>query len=279
MAEQLTKMQKFKRFVKRNATPTWAKRFSYQVISFLLSITLVIGVISYAFNKSYLGRKLILVDGFTITAHTGAFNTPDNSLEYINKAIENDVDILEVDVRQRPDGTVVIGHDIIINNKDGIVLEEVFNKVKGTGILINLDVKEIRALEGLYNLIVSNAMLDSVFLTGINVLEVDSVKKNCPGVEYYLNYSPSRIKIFAEDYQKKLIQLLDDTGAVGINCQYQYASKTLSDTLHKNGYKLSVWTIDKKRHMIRTMSVHPDNVTTHYVTELNDLIVEWNKNK
>lgn len=277
MAEQLTKMQKFKKFVKRNATPTWAKRFSYQVISFLISIALVFGVINYAFNKSYLERKLILVDGFTITAHTGAFNTPDNSMEYINKAIENDVDILEIDVRQRPDGTLVIGHDIIITNRDGIEVEEIFKKIKGTGILINLDIKEVRTLKALHDLILATGMSDSVFLTGINILETDAVKKNCPGIEYYLNYTPSRIKIFAEDYQKRLLKLLDDSGAIGINCSYQYVSKTLSDTLHKNGYKLSVWTVDKRRHMIKILSAHPDNITTHNVAELDELITGWNK--
>ena len=31
---------KFKRFLKRNMTPTWAKHFSYQVISFIISVFL-----------------------------------------------------------------------------------------------------------------------------------------------------------------------------------------------------------------------------------------------
>lgn len=277
MAEQLTKMQKFKRFIKRNATPTWAKRFSYQVLSFLLSIALVAGVITYAFNKSYVERRLSLVDGFTITAHTGAFNTPDNSLAYIDTAIENKVDILEIDVRQRPDGTLVIGHDIIINNKDGVEVEEVFKKVKDTGILINLDIKETRTLKTLRDLVLEYDMLDTVFLTGINMIDVKSVKENFPEVSYYLNYSPSRLKIFAEDYQQKLLKTLEETGAVGINCSYQYASQTLADVLHKNGYKLSVWTIDKHRHMIRTLSLHPDNITTHNVNELKALINEWQR--
>lgn len=277
MAEQLTKMQKFKRFVKRNATPTWAKRFSYQVISFLLSIALVAGVITYAFNKSYVERKLYLVKGFTITAHSGAFNTPDNSMDYIDKAIEQKVDILEIDVRQRPDGTLVMGHDIVITNKDGVEVEEVFKKVKDTGILINLDIKEVRTLKTLRELVEKYDLLETVFLTGINILEVDAVKKDFPQVAYYLNYSPSRIKIFTEDYQTKLLKLLDDTGAIGINCSYQYASQTLSEVLHKNGYKLSVWTVDQKRHMIRTLSIHPDNITTHNVAELNQLIDNWKK--
>lgn len=277
MAEQLTKMQKFKRWLKRNATPTWAKRFSYQVFSFILSVILVIGVITYAFNKSYIERNLTLVEGFTITAHTGAFNTPDNSMAYIEKAIEQKVDILEFDVRQRPDGTLVMSHDIVINNKDGDEIEDVLKMVKGTGILINLDIKETRTLPALKELVLENDMLDSVFLTGINTIDVKSVKKDFPEVAYYLNYSPSRIKIFAEDYQKKLLKLLEDTGAVGINCSLQYASQTLSDTLHKNGYKLSVWTVDKKRNMIRVLSLNPDNITSHNVNELRELISSWNK--
>ena len=44
--------QKFKRFLKRNMTPTWAKHFSYQVISFIISVFMVIGVAEYAVTKS-----------------------------------------------------------------------------------------------------------------------------------------------------------------------------------------------------------------------------------
>ena len=89
MAQPQSRWVRFKRFLKRNMTPTWAKHFSYQVFSFLVSVAMVIGVANYAITRSYDERKLTFVEGFTITAHTGAFNTNQNSLEAVQAAIDN----------------------------------------------------------------------------------------------------------------------------------------------------------------------------------------------
>lgn len=277
MAEKISKKEKFKKFLKRNMTPLWAKRFSYQVISFLISVALVIGVASYAFEKSYDERRLTFVDGFTITAHTGAFDTVDNTVDSVQKSIDKNVEILEIDIRQRPDGTVVMGHDIITTNNDGTEVTAVFRMIKETDILVNLDIKETKVLSSLHELIVEYDLLDQVFLTGIEPHQTKAVKENCPDVAYYINYKPSRIKIFSDDYQQKIIKLLEDTGAIGINCQFSYASRTLSDILHKEGYKLSVWTVDNKRAIKRMLVSKPDNITSHNPDLVKETIDNWGK--
>lgn len=269
--------KKFKRFLKRNMTVTWAKHFSYQVFAFLVSVAMIVGVADYAFTKSYDEMELTFVDGFTITAHSGAYNTEDNSMEYINAAIENKAQVLEVDIRQRPDGKVVMGHDIITTNNDGTEIEEVFELVSKTDILINLDIKETKALSTLHDLIVQYNLTEQVFLTGIEQNQVDKVKESCPGIAYYINCQPSRFKIFSDDYQKKIIAMLEETGGVGINCNYVYSSGTLANVLHNNGYKLSVWTVDKERHIKRALSNKPDNITTHSPADVQRVIDTWGK--
>ena len=278
MPQKISKREKFKKFLKRNMTPTWAKHFSYQVFSFLVSVAMIVGVASYAFEKSYDERKLTFVDGFTITAHTGAFDTPDNTLESVQAAIDNNVDVFEIDVRQRPDSTIVMSHDIVVTNTDGVEVSEAFDMIKNTDILLNLDIKETKCLKLLHDLLVDYGMLDRVFLTGIESFQADDVIENCPDVDFYINYTPSRIKIFSEDYQNKLIKMLDEKGAVGINCNHRYASLTLSNVLHDNGYKLSVWTVDKRREMKRALVNKPDNITTHNCNELNEVIASWGNN-
>lgn len=278
MPQKISKREKFKKFLKRNMTPTWAKHFSYQVFSFLVSVAMIIGVASYAFEKSYDERKLTFVDGFTITAHTGAFDTPDNTLESVQAAIDNNVDVFEIDVRQRPDSTIVMSHDIVVTNTDGVEVSEAFDMIKNTDILLNLDIKETKCLKLLHDLLVDYGMLDRVFLTGIESFQADDVIENCPDVDFYINYTPSRIKIFSEDYQNKLIKMLDEKGAVGINCNHRYASLTLSNVLHDNGYKLSVWTVDKRREMKRALVNKPDNITTHNCNELKEVIASWGNN-
>ena len=178
MAEKVSRWQKFKRFLKRNMTPTWAKHFSYQVISFLLSVCLVVGVMGYAVNKSYDERTLSFVQGFTVTAHTGAFDTPENSLESVRAAVANNVEIIEIDIRQRPDKTLVISHDIVVMNNEGTPLSEVFALLQQDDCLINLDIKETRTLDQLHDMLVEYNLLSRAFLTGIDELNANAVNES-----------------------------------------------------------------------------------------------------
>lgn len=277
MPNQTSRWKRFKRFLKRNMTPLWAKRFSYQVFSLIVSVAMVFGVANYAFNKTYEETELTFMEDFTITAHTGAFNTDDNSIESVEKAIEAGADVVEVDVRQRPDGTVVMGHDIITTNNAGIELYKAFEIIAPSKIMVNLDVKDIKCLIALRELVVQYNLKERVFMTGIETYQTDSVKDSCPDIPYYINYTPSRIKIFSEDYQEKIIELLKETGALGINCNHRYSSKTLSNLLHNNGYKLSVWTVDKKYNMKRVLVNQPDNITTREFNLLKEVIRDWGK--
>lgn len=279
MAEKISKWKRFKRFLKRNMTPTWAKHISYQIFSFLVSVAMIIGVADYAVTKSYDERKLSFVDNFTVTAHTGAYDTPMNSLEFVKTAIENNAQVIEVDVRQRPDGTVVLSHEIVVTNNDGLPLEDVMPYLeKAVNVQINFDIKETRTLDSLYELIVEYNVLNRSFLTGIEQINVKAVKQsNCASMNYYLNCKPSKIKIFSDDYRQKIIKLLEDTGAIGINCNYTYAGSQLSNLLHKKGYKLSVWTIDTKKAAKKMLVIKPDNITTKNPDMIDSVIKNWGK--
>lgn len=279
MAEKSSSWLKFKKFLKRNMTPTWAKHFAYQVVSFIISVALVIGVASYAITKSYEERTLRFVNGFTITAHTGSFDTAPNSLEGMQVILNNNVDIIEFDVRQRPDKTLVMAHDLIVTNSDGVELTEVFALLaQSKDVKINLDIKEIRVLDDLYKLLAEYGLYERAFLTGIEQNQVKAVKESaCSDMEYYLNYKPSRLSIFSDDYQAKLVDILEETGAVGINCHYSHAGGQLSEFLHSKGYKLSVWTVDDKRSMKRMLVIKPDNITTKEHDMLLEIINNWEK--
>lgn len=278
MAENLSKWVKFKKFLKRNMTPTWAKHVSYQIFAFLVSVAMVIGVADYAVTKTYDERKLSFVEGFTITVHTGAYGTEMNSIEFVENAIKNNAQIIELDIRQRPDHTVVMSHDLVVTNNDGVVLQDALSLLKDTDIQINLDIKETRVLNSLYQLLVENNLVERSFLTGIEVINVKAVKESdCANMDYYLNYKPIRTKIFFDEYRQKLIDLLEETGAIGINCNYKYANSQLSTLLHKKGYKLSVWTVDKERNARKMLVIKPDNITTKDPDMIVNVIHNWGK--
>lgn len=258
-------------------TPLWAKRFTYQVLSFIIAVAMVAGVAMYAFYKTYEDRTLSFADDFTITAHSGAYGMPDNSTEFVQAVIDHHVDVIELDICQRLDGTVVLGHDIITTNFDGVELSAVFEMIQASDLRVNLDIKDMRALAGLYELIKKYNLADRVFLTGIETYQAKTAAEMCPGIPYYINYKPSRISIFSEDYQEKILQVLEETGAIGINCNHVYASRTLSILLHEHGYKLSEWTVDRTYEMKRALVNSPDNITTHDVDKLKSMIDNWGK--
>ncbi len=279
MAEKVSKWVKLKRFLKRNMTPTWAKHFGYQVFAFAVSVAMVVGVADYAVTKSYDERELSFVEGFTITAHTGAYDTAMNTIEFIEAAIKNNPQIIELDIRRRPDETVVMSHDFVVTNNDGVELEEAFKLLKDTDIKINLDIKETRVLNSLYKLLLKYNLVERSFLTGIETTDVKAVKESdCAMMDYYLNYMPIRSKTFFDDYRQKLIDLLEETGAIGINCNYKYANSQLSSLLHKKGYKLSVWTVDSERTAQKMLVIKPDNITTKNPRMIDDVINNWGNN-
>ncbi len=268
-----SRWEKIKRFLKHNITPSWARHFAYQVFAFIISVAMVIGVATYAIDKSYDERTLKFTDSFTITAHAGAFNTEENSLESIHAAIDNNVNAVEIDIRRRPNDTVVMSHDIVVTNNDGIELSEVLKLIQDTDIILNLDIKETRTLNNLYDLLLEYDMINRAYLTGIETASVRTLQESkCRDIPFYLNYQPSRTQIFGDDYKQKLLDILEETGAIGINCNYSYASSTLSNLMHDNGYKLSVWTVNNKYSMRRMLVIGPDNITTKEYDKLLNLI-------
>lgn len=278
MAEKVSKWVKFKRFLKRNMTPTWASHFGYQCFALIVSVLMVVGVADYAVTKTYDQLELTFMDDFTITVHTGAYNTQMNSIDSVKVAIDNNAKIIEVDIRQRPDGTVVMAHDLVVTNNDGVPFEEIVPLLKGTDVRINLDIKETRVLNNLHKILAENELLEQSFLTGIETINVKAVKESdCADMEYYLNYMPSRSRVFFDEYRTKLIDLLNETGAVGINCNYKYANSQLSSLLHKNGYKLSVWTVNTERRAKKMLAIKPDNITTKEPQMIENVIENWGK--
>ena len=188
--------------------------------SFLVSVAMVIGVANYAITRSYDERKLTFVDGFTITAHTGAFHTNPNSLEAVQAAIDHQVEVMEIDVRQRPNGILVMAHDLVVKNSDGVPLADAFALLEPTAIRLNLDIKETKVLGALHDLLVEYNLYDRVFLTGLEVWNMNAVKAStCRDLPYYLNYIPSRFQIFSADYQQRLLKILEESGAIGLNSE------------------------------------------------------------
>lgn len=216
---------------------------------FLLSIVLAGSVSAFA--------------QMTVTAHSGAYGTEDNSLEYIRTALDNDADVLEFDVRTRPDGSLAMSHDTIMSNDEGVLIEEVLRMIKGKRTRVNLDIKQGDVIGRVCALACRLGMRDQVFMTGVGRKWYNIAKKENHGVKYYLNYSFDEDKP-VEDLAALAVMMrhLHNSGAIGINCSHEYASQMMSDMLHKEGYLLSLWTINKDEDIQRVLPLSPDNITS-----------------
>ncbi|MGN1418020.1 MAG: glycerophosphodiester phosphodiesterase [Acutalibacteraceae bacterium] len=232
------------------------------------------GVKIYAVNKDYNSGNFNFSENFTVTAHTGSMDTAENSLESIEKAIEVGADIVEFDVRFRPDGTAVMAHDEVKTNDGGMPIEEAMKLLSkdGVNIKVNLDVKEMTCLEEIQNLVQKYQMSERVFFTGVSQELVPIVQEKCPEISYYLNCAPKKNKLDDEQYQAELLDLLKQTGAVGINCNYKKSNGCLAKLLHENGYLLSVWTVDSVFQMKKAIISEADNITTRNPDLLIDLV-------
>lgn len=277
MIEKQSKFKRLKRQLRRGMTPTWFAHVAYQTFAFLVSVAMIFGVATYAFTKSYEESELNLPNDFIISTRAETFEVDNDSVPYISAIINSGVELCEFDVHSRPNKTLVVSQELVVTNNDGLELAKVFELLKDKNVKINLNVRVAIDLKELKRLITEYDMQDYVIITGIEIYQVDSAKENFDDIEYYLNYMPGRMKIFGEDYQQKLVELLHSSGAVGINSPYAYAGARLSEVLHENGYKLAVTGVNDSIKMKRILVTSPDMISTDDYYELKDLIDNWYK--
>lgn len=218
--------------------------------------------------------KVTLPEGFTVTAHSGCEGTPDNSLEYIEKALALQVPVLEVDVCVRNDGTPVLLHAQTAGDGEGVLLEDALRRIAEASAFarVNLDLKAFTNIPGVYDVLVRTGMLSRCFFTGVTAEHTQLVKIDAPGVPYYLNAELNRLRLEDRAYLEGLAHEVLRSGAVGLNCSCNYASKTLIDVFRKANLKVSFWTADNKFVQRNLLTMGPDNITTRRPVLLQALI-------
>lgn len=209
--------------------------------------------------------------GFTVTAHSGAFGTPENSLEFVERVLREDCDIIEMDVTFRPDGTPVILHCGSPAQNEGVPLAEALQRIAADPRLrMNLDLKSVANLPAVDALLKEYGLLGRAFYTGVDEAWTETVRSNS-AVPYYLNtgvsYAEKRSAARADRLAKKLLSL----GAVGLNTHYGNATPTVAAAMHANGLPVSLWTANTRAAMLRCLRLGADNITTRQPDQLKKL--------
>ena len=200
----------------------------------------------------------------TVTAHSGAFDTPDNSLVFLCTVLEKGCEILEMDVSFRPSGTPVMIHKESPAENEGVALEEAFALLaKDPEIKLNLDLKNISCLPSLEALLSDFGLKDRAFYTGVGKDWAETVRRTGT-LPYYLN---ADVPVFRRKNEKTLLSLAEEIkscGAIGLNCHYGNVTPETARVLHGAGLLLSVWTVNDERTAYRILACAPDNVTSRH---------------
>ena len=198
----------------------------------------------------------------TITAHSGAFDTPENSIEFIKKVLEEHCEIIEMDVTFRPDGTPVIIHSGSPKPTEGILLRDAFALIAADpAIQMNLDLKSVKNLPAVDELLDRYGLTERAFYTGVDADWAPIVKANSK-VPYYLNAS---VKPWKRSNPKALARLADKIaalGGVGINLHYDNCRPAMVTAFHEKGMPVSVWTVNDEKNAAKYAAMGVDNITT-----------------
>ena len=209
---------------------------------------------------------------FTITAHTGCENTPDNSIESIEKGVQCGADIVEFDIRFNENNFPVLSHDEPTGGE--VTLEQAFVKLSEyENLKVNLDIKCTDNLSAVQTLAKKYNLLGRAFYTGVFEEFVDAVKTDSPEIPYFLNITdvlpPDE---HTEEYLHSLVKKVKNSGATGINFHFGNASEKLVEVFHRNNLQVSIWTVNEVEDFKRIKKFNPDNITTKLPATIKSLI-------
>lgn len=227
---------------------------------------------SLFFRKKYnevKNRKVILPEGFTLTAHTGCEGTADNSLEAIRKGYECGADTVEFDVNFTAEGVPVLAHDSAADST--VTLAQAFELIAELpSLTVNVDCKTTENLRGISELAEKYGVKERIFFTGIEEKDVPAVKEQTPDITYWLNIKLQ--KSTDKAYLNSIADKVKALGAVGLNINHKNCTKELIELFHERGILVSIWTIKTEFDMIRALNLGADNITTRKPGTLKPII-------
>jgi len=231
-----------------------------------------------------------------ITAHEGSEGSVSNTLESVQAGISSGADIIEVDVRSTKDDIAILSHSehietssykvnisektlnellslekrqlLQFQNKPGKIttLVDVFDLIKNTGKVLNLDVKDIKSIPSMVSAIKSEKMLDNVFISGCERESASFISKCYPELQVLLNIGNSVSSLFKgnnNDAVKTICRQATLAGCCGLNIPYQLCTQEFVNYAQMRFLPVSVWTIDDTEVMNNFINMGVYSITTN----------------
>lgn len=215
-----------------------------------------------------------------ITAHSGADNTPENSLEFVSYALETEADALEVDVRRGADGILYLGHNAVEANAPA--LRQVFEMAAARpAIRVNCDLKEAGMESAVYALAAECGLAGRIIFSGtVDAAVVERDRALRQGAEIYLNieeYVPDIYRRYREtpDFDAQAAQEIAAVcmrhGLRTVNVCERLVTRRFLTVLAAAGIDASVWTVDEPCRLTWFLTQGVRNITTCNVLKALEL--------
>ena len=228
----------------------------------------------------------------TMMIHNGAGNTDMNSMEYINFACNIRPDFIEVDVRCTSDMIPVLHHDSFITVNENKIylkdisyseleklepeilrLDEIVKLIRSISIGINFDIKELRCLDSVINILKEYNISDNILFTGCSTDEIRIIHNFNNSLPVLLNAEPAPDDPEQySDFINKTLKTVEKENFYGLNIDYKDCKPELIKTAKTRNIPVYVWTIDNEKDMNRFIDLSVSSITTNEIVLLRELL-------
>ena len=221
-----------------------------------------------------------------ITIHSGGFSRKSNSLEYLEAACALHPDILEVDVRATKDGEIVLSHDVYHPIQQSscqelrsgcspfLSLQTVLSNCLEQAICVNLDIKEIDAIDSVCALLASRTYQDTVVFSGCQEAELARLFSLMPQARALYNADRWDTSEPYLQYASAMVERTLACGAFALNICHEDLLDPLVRICHSKNLPLYVWTVDEAVRMRQLLQMGVSSITTHDVELLRAVLAE-----
>jgi glycerophosphoryl diester phosphodiesterase len=196
-----------------------------------------------------------------VIGHRGAAAlAPENTLAAIDAGVRAGVDVVELDVLRRADGTLVLAHGPELP-PDAPALDDALALVADLGVDVQLDVK-LRGLEaGCVDALRAHGLLDRSFISSFSLPILRAFAELEPALPRSFTYPEDRHNVTGNRLlrpavrpglaalravlPRRLPRWLRAAGAEAATLNWAVVTRPVVDACHASGAKVYVWTVNE----------------------------------
>jgi glycerophosphoryl diester phosphodiesterase len=200
--------------------------------------------------------------------HRGAAAlAPENSLAAITAAAEHGVDLVELDVLRRADGTLVLAHGPALP-AEAPPLDEALAVVERLGLGVQLDVKLEGVAVGVVESLRQHGLLERAFVSSFSLRTLEEFRRVEPALPRSFTYPDDRFGFSARAWLRPGVRVglaalravlplrlpawLRSVDAAAATLNWSVASARAIASCHRLGAAVYVWTVNDAN-LVRTL--------------------------